>query len=314
MDILMRVGRRLLACVVALGAAAACNQLIGVDEPTRVEPPSEGNEAGVADAGGDGSVFGEQSVPVPGLGPGPYALAYSGTGVETATLAYVGATTGAGGTMTQWALSDQSPSVGTNMVVDVGGSNSPVIWGRWAGGTTAGRYGQTEPFTRTFPANGGLHYALGRGFVAGTTPTSGTVPYSLVGGTRPTTGDGASSPGTVSGSASVAFAGAGSTKIGVSITIVMPGDGTYVVESPGATAAPTMSKIYLNTGSAVLLDGPDSIPMTGGRACSAGNCVATVAGFFAGSSFERLALAIQIFSGGAAGGPASVTAVAVFAK
>ena len=295
---LQRTVRRF-ACAVAVTSAAACNSIIGVESPTRVGEPTHGGPPSDADAGP--------------LGPGPYVLATTGPNVDTVALESVTATVTAGGEMTGWVAVGQSPLLGTNTVFDGAGADGPVVWGRWAGGTTSGRYTQTNPVTRSFVTDSGLHYALGRPPITAA-PASGTFRYNRLGGTHATSGDGVGQPGLPAGAASIAFTPSGAS-VGISLTIDMPGDAKYVVESPGGLDTPSMSKLTFVAGHSVMLGASDGFPVpTTGRACSAGNCVAKVTGFFAGDDYERLALAIQIFSGGAPGATRSVSTIVVLQK
>ena len=181
---------------------------------------------------------------------------------------------------------NQTRTRGTSVVSEAAG-DSLVRVGRWNGGTTAG----ATPF-RTYSATQGYHYAVGPRTAA--LPTSGTQDYTLLGATRPTHSDGTSMLGTITGRARVAWGAM--PKIGVELTVTIPGDTTYTIQTPGGTASPGTDFRASTTGRFSF-----STAMTGssGHACSTmpSMCSAGVEGFVTGPNAERIALAFAIYAG-----------------
>jgi hypothetical protein len=187
-----------------------------------------------------------------------------------------------------------------------------VIWGRWAGGTTAGSLSAANPVL-ALPANGGIHYVLGR-----TSPDPRTVPnpgftgklaYKLIGSTPATSGDGVMGSGAVTGTATV---WPEKNRIGLSLNV--NGDVTYPVVTLGGSADPSASPLIFTEPRQVFTDGETLTVPQAGRACSdiGRPCHAAIWGFIAGTDYERLALVIQIAGG--SDDTVRVTAVAVFAR
>lgn len=267
-----------------------------------VDPPVDGSTLAV-DATSDAPV-----TPPVDLGAGPYSLVYAGTAVGVDLRPAKSATITDGKMMGYVFNADESPLVGTNQVYDVGG-DGPVIWGRWGGGVTGGKF--YNPGTFTLPANGGFHYALGK--PTATLPASGNPAYVVAGSTSTTVSDGTLTPGKVSGTAAVVFAG-DKTKVGVTLKLDLPGDDIYNVSSNGGSATPSMTELDIALTNFVIVPGANQIKMSNGGACgAAANCIAIVDGFFAGDNAERLALVVHVFAG-AGGNPKSVSAVIVFKK
>jgi hypothetical protein len=188
---------------------------------------------------------------------------------------------------------------GAAQSADVGG-DSIITWGRW----TNGSYAQVQTFGNTPVALGaeqGLHYAIGGITPAANMPGAGTANanFSLMGATSPTFGDGAMAPGTFAGALAVSWGGAVSTRVGMTMTVTMPGDSNYVATTSGALANPAASQIQVFGGSAQFTG---TVPVVSpGRACASnpGACNVNVTGFFAGPAAQRAGLAYQIGSGNA---------------
>jgi hypothetical protein len=183
--------------------------------------------------------------------------------------------------------------------------------GRWSGGTTDGRFFDYENDGKlTFPENGGLHYGVGLPSPT-TLPSTGKKTYSVVKSTTVTVGDGSLAPGTVTGALVIDFAGA-ATKAGMTITLDLPGSGTYVVDPAAGTGNLTVaiaSGVKSPRFSFGQYPGPDAGPA--GAAC-VGGCSISVAGFFVGPNAENVLLALNI-SPNNTGGPSAVSAIAALA-
>src|SRR3546814_10897042 len=74
-------------------------------------------------------------------------------------------------------------------------------------------------------------------------PASGTVSYAMIGATKPTIRDGSLAPGSISGSAAVAFGSV--AKIGLDLQVSIGGH-AYAVATTGGVAAPDSSQISVN--------------------------------------------------------------------
>jgi hypothetical protein len=181
------------------------------------------------------------------------------------------------------------------------GTDGTITWGRWQNGTMTGTIFTGTDHTVTLSASQGHHFAAGSLTPEGSLPGSGTATFNLVGATKPTFGDGASAPGTFTGSAAVQWGGAtANTRVGVNFTVAMPGDATYTIVSAGGLANPAISDIRL-IGTAQ--GGPSQFSgaaatTSSGRGCSGGGqCFTDVNGFFAGPNAERIGLSYKIQGG-----------------
>ncbi len=255
----------------------------------------------------DGSVLDTGATSATGtvdLGPGPYGVAYAGSDIGV-DLREASAITLDGIAMTGYVASAQeAPLVGTNSVVDLGGAGS-LVWGRWSGGTMAGEYYGAPPFT--WAADGGLHYVAGAPVAA--PPASGPTVWQPVATTPVTRSDGTIAPGTVTGSLGVAFAGP-DTRVGVSLTLDLPGDGTYTVETTGGSADPSQSEVGMQSGG--LFRDLGGLQTTGGAACGANGCFVAIAGLIAGANADQVGLVVHLYAG-SGGAPETVSTALVFA-
>src|SRR3546814_6688291 len=75
-------------------------------------------------------------------------------------------------------------------------------------------------------------------------PASGTVSYAMIGATKPTIRDGSLAPGSISGSAEVAFGFV--AKIGLDLQVSI-GRNAFAVEKTGGVARPESSQINVNS-------------------------------------------------------------------
>lgn len=253
------------------------------------------------------------------LGAGPYAIVYTGTfaGIDGRTVAD-GKATFDGLSLTGYTAtgqeSDEAPLIGTNTAKDVAGGPLFAI-GRWSGGTTEGKfYNVGTAGKMTFAEDGGFHYAIGKS--SDPIPSSGPATYAIESKTAATVADGSNAPGTINGSLVVDLAGA-STKVAFSVTIDIPGSGTYTAESAGGTADPSQSDvILLGGGGGTAAKGAftyNGNVTNAGAACNAGSCAVGVSGVILGPSAENVVMAVHFFGGGG-GSPSSVSGVLAFKK
>lgn len=269
------------------------------------------NDTGTRDTGTDSPASGT-------VGTGPYALAYAGeiVGIDGRAVAD-GKATFDGYKMTAYeatGIADEHPTVGTNMVSNVAGSALYAI-GRWSGGTTDGKFFNAGTGGKmTFAANGGFQYAIG--VPADPIPSTGPATYAVAEKTVATVSDGSIAPGTVSGAVAVDFAGTGS-KVGISITLDVPGDAVYTAATTGGTADPSQSEVTISAPG-----GPNApkgafyfnktITSAGGACTGGASCSMNVNGFV-GKNGDFVALVAHVFAGGG-GSPKSVSGALVLKK
>src|SRR3546814_20741329 len=109
-------------------------------------------------------------------------------------------------------------------------------------------------------------------------PASGTVSYAMIGATKPTIRDGSLAPGSISGSAAVAFGSV--AKIGLDLQVSIGGH-AYAVATTGGVAAPDSSHIRVNSSQMGFRSNPMAIP-PGGPACAGKQCTSPFPGLRAG--------------------------------
>src|SRR3546814_7024715 len=105
-------------------------------------------------------------------------------------------------------------------------------------------------------------------------PSAGTVSYAMIGATKPTIRDGSLAPGSISGSAAVAFGSV--AKIGLDLQVSIGGH-AYAVATTGGVAAPDSSQISVNSSTIGFRSNSTDIA-AGGPACAGTKCTASVAG------------------------------------
>lgn len=241
------------------------------------------------------------------IGPGPYFISYSAAGPGIDTRPSVTATFSGQEIVGFVASPMESPVRGTNVTSEAG-MDAFIAWGRWNGGTTAGTF-YANPGVVLSPTQG-WHLVLGHATPAAMVPATGSADYALLATTRPTIEDGSLPIGKLTGSIKAAFSG-GTTHLGVSLSIDMPTDVTYVVTSNGGTAAPATSEVTVIGVNYGAIGG--QIPISSaGKACTGGaTCKISFQGFMAGPNAERIGLAF-VLSAGKLG--TQVRGVAIFAR
>jgi len=167
--------------------------------------------------------------------------------------------------------------------------------GRWSGGTSAGTYYTSPPFT--WGAQQGFHYGLV--VAAGAFPTNIGVPYARASATKTTIEDGSLAPGSATAKATVAYGANGATdrKLGLEIAVTMPGDATYTATTAGGAATPATSALSTFNAS----HAGDLEVTGGGVACTGPNaCKMTVRAMIGGGGANtgaRVAIAYVLTSG-----------------
>ena len=317
------------ATVLTLGVAGAlggCSSDSGgtgssgeplADAGGTTDSPSGGDsgtsDTGVGDTGTD--------APSGGIGAGPYTIVYAGTfvGIDGRSVDD-GKATFEGLKLTGYTAkgqeADESPKIGTNTASAVAGSSLFAI-GRWGGGITDGKFYEVGAAGKmTFAANGGFHYAIG--VPTSSLPATGTVTYTVDKKTAATVSDGSSAPGTISGSLVIAYAGA-ATKVALSVTIDIPGNGTYTAETTGGTADPSQSEALVpnltgpNAPKGIFYFNKNNLTNAGAACGGGGSCSLGVDGAILGPAGETVVLAAHVYAG-SGGSPKSVSGVLAFKK
>lgn len=286
------------AIALASGACSDDTSVVAVDDAAVDVAHTDATSDAATDAANDASG--------PPLGSGPYAMIYvtSPMGIDGRDVT----TTFNGFELQSYkASADEDLQMGSAQSVDVGG-HGPLAWGRWTNGQIAGKYYALSPLP-TYGANAGFHWAVGE--PTKPLPATGVAARSLYAYTQPTIGDGSLTPGTVQGSANVAFAG-DQTKVGFTATVVMPADTTYTIETMGGTANPTLSELTGDAEGRIIQSGQIGITAPGSAACGGASCQVILRGFFNGPAAEHVMIAFTIMTGNG-GDPKAVQGILVFA-
>lgn len=215
------------------------------------------------------------------------------------------------GALTQYTSSvNEDLTRGTNLTADLGG-NAIITVGRWNGGTTGGKYYSSPDLI--YGGQQGFHYAAGVGTASPI--TSGTATYSLFKATSPTYGDGNGQPGTLTGSIAVAFGLF--SRVGLDLEVDMPGDRIYAIKTAGGVVTPSSSSIEVNSslwGDSAATFFANGLPVAdGGIACQvAGQCTATLRGFFAGDNAEGIGISYRIGGSSASSQAHAISGAAAF--
>jgi hypothetical protein len=185
---------------------------------------------------------------------------------------------------------------------DMGG-DALITWGRWTNGTPQLLGTGGGPYDgATIGVEQGFHYVIGK--PSPSLPATGTANFTLLGATKPTFSDGSASfpAGTLTSTGPIAMAvewgGTAATKLGVDLTVTMPNDVAYRIQTPGGIANPGDGANTLTTGGSAMFSG-FSVPVTTtgvGRACSGGACDATIKGLFSGTDGARAGLVYTVKS------------------
>jgi FecR protein len=181
-----------------------------------------------------------------------------------------------------------------------------VSWGRWIGNVdvTTPTGGTT---TVNYPTQNGLHYVVGLPTLPSQIPSGAgaTFTYNMVGATKPT--DGASTPGTFTGTLVGDFTTA---LVGVQGTATV-GAATYTFQTLGfTTTGPLTNGMMLNVTSTSnnFSSGASPLPTTGGTCVS--GCSTDVSGAFYGTNASHAGIVYKIQDTGIT----EVTGAAVFKR
>jgi trimeric autotransporter adhesin len=184
---------------------------------------------------------------------------------------------------------NENLAVGTAFLADTGRAGSVLSWARWVNGLPSGNYFGSRP--QSVGANNGYHIIAGSPMT--NMPASGTVAYTLIGQTRPTFQDGRSAPGTLSGSAAVAF---GSTpRVGLDLTVSIGGQ-SYGVRTNGGVTTPSSSGLTVGANGAFnsLNAGFNALTVSSTSPVCSVSCNAFVDGFLAGNGASHLGISYSI--------------------
>ncbi|WP_445376340.1 hypothetical protein [Niveispirillum fermenti] len=218
-------------------------------------------------------------------------VVYAGSAIGIDQRDKVTTTTQPDGTLDKyvWTINPkEAPQRGSNQSLETGTAGGIIGWSRWADGITAGNYHDGPQFARS--GKQGMH--LVHGDPATGLPTGGTVTYTLAGATSPTIRDGSADPGTMTGSAAVAF---GSTaRVGLDMMVTIGGHG-YAVATNGGVANPGASQIAV--GADMGFRANDLAATAGGPACTGTTCTASVTGFLAGTGASHIGISYTINGG-----------------
>ncbi|MBU0556722.1 MAG: hypothetical protein KKD64_15155 [Alphaproteobacteria bacterium] len=180
---------------------------------------------------------------------------------------------------------NEEPTIGSASLNEEGSVAGIIGWARWASGTTGGTYYALGGVD--LPANGGWHIVSGE--PATNLPASGTATYALVGSTNPTIRDGSLAPGSVTGSAAVAF---GATpRVGVDLNVSIGGS-TYGISTAGGAASPATGMEVGTSGNDNMVFRDYNLTASGGGSVCAGSgaCTAVFTGFLAGDGASHIGL------------------------
>ena len=158
---------------------------------------------------------------------------------------------------------------------------SPIAWGRWTGPAVSVTY----PGTMNVTQDQGVHYVVGIPTPTSLIPTTGMVPFTLVGATNPTFDAGTRVPGSFqNGQMMVDFSTA---RVGLQFNVVFSGPGafTYAVQTTGGVANPSASQLAItgNTFTSTTV-GVTTTPFGSGAPGCSTACQMTVSGGFFGPS------------------------------
>ena len=203
------------------------------------------------------------------------------------------ATFNAAGQLTAWTDAQGASASFSGTHLEGSTAASTVAWGRWIGPTSI-------PFrvSPNFTSNEGFHYVVGMPTPSATMPTTGILPFTLIGATRPTGSDGILLPGILAfGTLTLDF-----TKS----SVIMSLSPTFLTWGYDATFSATVSagqSQFAGSGSAVDV----GIPPTN-YACGGSICSTSFNGAFFGAGASHAGAAYNIVSPGGT----TVSGVAVF--
>jgi hypothetical protein len=169
---------------------------------------------------------------------------------------------------------------GTSLTLEDGsthadfGTDGILAWGRWIGNVNF--FDTVEPYN----SDSGLHYVVG--MPTAVMPKTGSATYTMIGATSPTYIDGSSAPGTFIGTLSVTDWSTG--VIDMDLNVSMPNGKGYVIDGSGQFSGSAFSGFFVQGAG---MNG------TTQSSCQSG-CDASVQGFAAGTSAERVGLGYRI--------------------
>lgn len=217
----------------------------------------------------------------------------SGTGFSNVALGFE-----ASGALVKYA----NANIGTAGMADLG-QNADAMWGRWTGGTSGGTGTNSGA---NVEGNRSLHYMVTSVAPTASVPANGTATYELAGATSPTFKDGRSAPGTLTGSLAVGWNGY-SSKLGLDLTVSMPGDADYNIKTSGGTTDVASSTISMNNIAQFIGTAP--VTATAGASICASGCSASIDAQGYGVNAPLMGVTYGFGSGAAA-----INGIGVFTK
>lgn len=206
------------------------------------------------------------------------------------------------GKLKSYASTLSSTTRTAGLIAESGRLSDVVGWARWTGDSAG-------PLTNQGP-NQGLHLMSGTPTAVATLPT-GTVQYTMVGGTNPTLANGAAAPGTLTGTMGVQFGSL--PRIGFDLTARV-GDFGWRVQTTGGSANPSTSQV--SYGSALTFSAPfgktTGVTPTTNASC-VGACTATIGGQMYGAGASHIGLSFNMIDTSPTG-VTQVSAIGIFAK
>lgn len=254
------------------------------------------------------AIFGTAGTALPGLGTAPVtgggggtvtAPPYSGTvqglrvlttrfGIGSSSIqTYTGstATFDANGNIVTYTNSVGSTAGSGQPLADAnaeaGSIDGAVAWARFLDPANAAAPGQV--------ANTGVHTILGA--PAANLPTVGTVTYTMIGGTRPTTNQGTAAPGSFSGALAVDF---GARRVGVDFNVAIA-DRAWRVATAGGAANPSNGGLGFGGGGTTFFGTP-TVTGLNAASCTAG-CSGDVIGAFFGAGGAHAGAGYRVVDG-----------------
>lgn len=183
----------------------------------------------------------------------------------------------------------------TNTVGSTAGSGQPLADANLEAGSIGGAVAWArflDPANAAAPglvANTGVHTILGA--PATNLPMAGTVTYTMIGGTRPTTNEGTAAPGSFSGALAVDF---GARRVGIDFNVAIA-DRAWRIATAGGAANPSNGGLGFSS-NGITFFGTPSVTGLNAASCTAG-CSGDVIGTLFGAGGAHAGTAYRVIDG-----------------